>query len=124
LDLQLLLLEVTLGEQEEVMMRSQRRQGLLDAVDDLDVNLEDAQGKLLDVPDRLIVMRAAELGERFPQAAGERAGAVTVHHLETVEHLTDLCRGQVLMREERDEFVEGTLVVDVVLPQRVICIEQ
>ena len=66
--------------------------------------------------------------ERAYKRVGEAVQAIAVRHdafpLDIVEHFTDLLRREFVMVQKRDELGDGPLEVDIVLPERVVGVDE
>src|ERR1022692_2639946 len=128
-DLQLLLLGMALGKQRQAMPASQIFEGFGNARDHFHGALEDAPGKR----HHGVQVRRADGALRqvlvaLLQVAGKVQGAVAVYAIvglfDLIQYATHLWRRESGMVQESDKLLERALEVDIVLPERVVGVDQ
>ena len=128
-DLELLLFRVPLGKQRQIVAQGKVFEGFRDPFDHLHGAFENPLGE--PHHDAEVFLAHLALGQvlvALPQIAGEVGRAVTVDlvvgFLDLVQDVAHLARRHRGMVQEPGELVEGALEVDVVLPQRIVRVDE
>ena len=127
-DLEPLLLGVALGEEEEMVAFLDERKRLRDVSVALDLLPLDALGKIDHSREIIVVdIPLREVLVALPQTPRERRGAepmlLEIDRLELIEDGAHLVAGHRGVSEKIEKLIDRLLEVDVVLPERVVAVE-